>query len=194
MNPSTCTIQGCIKPIAVKSRGWCRAHYTRWNRYGDPLGGEPDRVPAGVDGWKSRYEISADGCWLWTGSLDKHGYGQYDVYDGEGSRKNWRAHRYVYEQLVRPLQDHEVLDHLCRNHQCVNPEHLDPVVQQVNVDRGLAAAGMPRKSVCKNGHEFTEANTYIRPGNGQRQCKQCAYDTGAERTRRYRDKVRNLLQ
>jgi hypothetical protein len=29
-----CTMDGCDKPI--KSRGWCRSHYTRWLRHKDP--------------------------------------------------------------------------------------------------------------------------------------------------------------
>lgn len=32
-----CVIDGCDKP--VDSRDWCSAHYTRWLRHGDPLGG-----------------------------------------------------------------------------------------------------------------------------------------------------------
>lgn len=31
-----CSIKGCRKPI-VNVRGWCKAHYQRWWRHGDPL-------------------------------------------------------------------------------------------------------------------------------------------------------------
>lgn len=30
-----CSIENCSKTLAKKS--WCMMHYTRWNRYGDPL-------------------------------------------------------------------------------------------------------------------------------------------------------------
>jgi len=40
----TCTIDGCQKPVIA--RGWCTAHWTRWKRHGDPLGGGIDRTPA----------------------------------------------------------------------------------------------------------------------------------------------------
>lgn len=31
-----CSIEGCGKPV-VNVRGWCKAHYQRWHRHGDPL-------------------------------------------------------------------------------------------------------------------------------------------------------------
>ena len=33
----TCSL--CDEPVHNKKRGWCKAHYGRWLRYGDPLGG-----------------------------------------------------------------------------------------------------------------------------------------------------------
>lgn len=33
----TCEIDSCLNPSYA--RGWCRAHYSRWQRHGDPLGG-----------------------------------------------------------------------------------------------------------------------------------------------------------
>lgn len=39
MDKRTCTIDGCDgKPVG---RGWCSAHWQRWRRNGDPLGGAP---------------------------------------------------------------------------------------------------------------------------------------------------------
>ncbi len=35
MDKPTCTIDGCER--AVAARGWCRLHYHRWHRHGDPL-------------------------------------------------------------------------------------------------------------------------------------------------------------
>lgn len=32
---ATCTIEGCDKPVTVKSRGWCAMHYRRWQVHGD---------------------------------------------------------------------------------------------------------------------------------------------------------------
>lgn len=79
----------------------------------------------------------ANECWLWTGPLFSSGYGMLNVrckVDGK-----WRpttAHRVSYELYVADLPARLVIDHLCRNRQCVNPQHLDPVVQRVNFMRG----------------------------------------------------------
>lgn len=37
MPDRTCSIDGCKKPVFVKARGWCAAHYAKWRKYGDPL-------------------------------------------------------------------------------------------------------------------------------------------------------------
>lgn len=53
-----CSIEGCDKPVRIKSRGWCSPHYSRWRDHGDPLGGGPDRslVP------QSTRPCSIEGC------------------------------------------------------------------------------------------------------------------------------------
>lgn len=43
---SECSIVGCAK--APEARGWCKAHYLRWYRHGDPLAGAPMRRPGRV--------------------------------------------------------------------------------------------------------------------------------------------------
>lgn len=55
---ATCSIEGCDRPVRIKSRGWCSPHYSRWRDHGDPLGGGPDRseVP------QTTRECAVDGC------------------------------------------------------------------------------------------------------------------------------------
>lgn len=48
-----CSIEGC--PRTVIARGWCKPHWNRWRKYGDPLGGSPvgqfkTRLPCQVKG------------------------------------------------------------------------------------------------------------------------------------------------
>ena len=34
---NTCTIEGCDKPVRSARAQWCKMHYHRWYRHGDPL-------------------------------------------------------------------------------------------------------------------------------------------------------------
>lgn len=70
-------------------------------------------------------------CWLWTGARNAKGYGT--IRDGKRQRN---AHRVAYELFVGPIPAGLVIDHLCRTRNCVRPDHLDPVTNQVNVKRG----------------------------------------------------------
>jgi Holliday junction resolvase RusA-like endonuclease len=49
------------------------------------------------------------------------------------------AHRQVYIDFNGPIEGNLPLDHLCRNPRCVNPDHLEPVTQRVNMQRARAA-------------------------------------------------------
>mgnify|MGYP001562260252 FL=1 len=113
-----------------------------------------------------KFTIS-DGCWEWTGAFRRNGYGRY------GGQPSVLAHRAVYEALVGPIPEGMQLDHLCKNRSCVNPAHLEPVTPKENILRGAGfAAQNAQMTHCIHGHEFTEANTYIR-ANGARTCRTC---------------------
>lgn len=82
--------------------------------------------------------VEIDACmrcwnWLWKVS-DKTGYGQK-----QSAGKSCLAHRWMYEIFNGPIQKDKVLDHLCRNRKCCNPEHLEPVSQSANCRRGEGA-------------------------------------------------------
>jgi len=74
------------------------------------------------------------GCWIFSGSKDTHGYGKLSV-DGHGKPAR-PAHRVYYERAAGRIPRGLTLDHLCRSRACVNPIHLEPVTNQVNVQRG----------------------------------------------------------
>ena len=114
----------------------------------------------------------ATGCWVWQKSLTRKGYAQAS-YRG----KYWRGHRLSYTAFCGPIpKSADCLDHLCNNRACVNPKHLEPTTQKVNVWRGLKSNAT--KTHCKHGHPFDEENTRVynrshgRP-NGWRACKTC---------------------
>ena len=101
--------------------------------------------------------IPESGCWVFTGTTSKDGYGQVG---GGKSRPKRYAHRVSYEHFVGEIPAGLCLDHLCRVRCCVNPAHLEAVTMSVNLQRGVDAR--PKKSHCKNGHPFAES-TYKTP-------------------------------
>ena len=119
-------------------------------------------------------------CWDWIARTTKDGYGLFHV-DRFGHTRV--AHRIAYTLLVGEIPEGLELDHLCRNKACVNPDHLEPVTQQVNRDRvpfvnlpgGLPPWVVSGKNVtgfCKHGHEYTDENTYVYP-DGRTECRTC---------------------
>lgn len=120
-----------------------------------------ERIAANVE------PIPLSGCWIWTGTLNQKGYGNISI-------KNRRhlAHRISYQLTRGPIPDRLVIDHLCRVRCCVNPEHLEPVTNQVNILRGTGSPALLRQRThCNFGHEFTDENTLLR--QGYRRCAIC---------------------
>lgn len=125
-----------------------------------PSMGREDRVLSKV--------VYDHGCWLFLGRLEL-GYGRIGHHDGTGL-----AHRAVYIALIGDPGDGIALDHMCRNPGCVNPWHLDPVPNGVNVARGAGPQRAKARTHCPHGHEFTPNNTIVK-NNGARECRICHY-------------------
>jgi len=130
---------------------------------------------------KQVMQLTESGCWIWMGALRKDGYGKL-----RRNGKDWRAHRWIYQQLKGTLKRGLELDHLCHTRCCVNPNHLEQVTHQVNQDRGLG-----RKRVfCPHGHLMNGDNLYIgiKPSGAKsgkkkvrRECRQCAREYDHQR-------------
>jgi hypothetical protein len=127
-----------------------------------PAGVKPKSKTCGscrlVDAIWPRLVPGPGDCWIYTGSVS-------DGYGGYGGKL---AHRLVYEELVGEIPAGLDLDHLCIVKLCVNPWHLEPVTRSENSKRKWAIY-----TRCKNGHEFTPANTYVNPNTGIRSCRTC---------------------
>ena len=111
-------------------------------------------------------------CWNWIGAIGSAGYGNFGI-----DNRTYRAHRVSYEWLHGPIPAGLVIDHLCRNKRCVNPDHLEPVTDRVNTIRGdgpriTSELGRARTH-CKHGHSLSGANLYVQKKTGYRYCREC---------------------
>lgn len=124
----------------------------------------------------AKVEKRDDGCWEWTGGRFKKGYGAFWL-----GGKLRRAHRVLY--VWTHGEPGLGLDHECRNHWCVNPDHLTPRTTGDNVLRGEGPTAVNAvKTHCAHGHEFTPENTYVDP-RGWRQCRKCGRAASARHAR-----------
>ncbi len=126
-------------PVAVDGR--CITCYQYLRRTGNERSPELCKRQVGLNETKTlealmsrfgaKVQRRGDGCWEWTGARSTRGYGRFNMWG-----TNVYAHRFAYQMLVGPIFKTHELDHLCRNHWCVNPEHLEPVTHRDNVKRG----------------------------------------------------------
>jgi hypothetical protein len=114
------------------------------------------------------------GCWEWTACKKGSKWGDYGCFKDRKFSTSF-AHRIAYEIMIGHIPIGNTLDHLCRNHQCCNPKHLEPVIKTVNTLRGLGHTAVnKRKTHCKRGHELTEENVWRSPKHPrQRTCRTC---------------------
>ena len=119
------------------------------------------------------------GCWNWVGPGASGGYGSMFV-NGEYFGTSYiRSHRFSYLLHVGEIPDGMVIDHLCRNTMCSNPNHLECVTHLENVFRGVAVPVLnSKKTHCHKGHPFSGDNLhiYVWRGRVMRRCKQCQKD------------------
>lgn len=149
-------------------------HYQRLQAHGDPLisgrKSPEQRFWEKVDknGPTPEHRPELGPCWVWTAAtIEEYGYFWLD---GD----NVRAHRVSCEWERGPIPEGLVVDHLCRNHSCVRPSHLEAVTEQENILRGTGpSAENAAKTHCIHGHAFTPENTKMTPRGG-RHCRTCA--------------------
>jgi hypothetical protein len=127
------------------------------------------------------YVVVQGDCWEWSRYRTNRGYGKVGFRGNTGAL----AHRVVWELLIGPIPDGLVIDHLCLNTACVNPDHLEPVTLAENNGRKdkLHQTGA-YATHCKNGHAWDEPNTAVR--YGRRYCRACGRNT----TRAYKARMR----
>lgn len=125
-------------------------------------------------------------CLEWTGGTTPKGYGSIKLH-GVG---NFRTHRVAYVAAKGPIPDGLVIDHLCKNRVCCNPDHLEAVTIWENTKRGECfSAKHAAATHCRHGHEFTPENT-DRLKTGARVCRTCRL--GQLRIRRARNRLAKI--
>ncbi len=128
---------------------------------------------------------AAHECWPWI-AVKNGGYGEIKA--ESGNRKH-KAHRVAFEIHKGPIPKGLVVDHICRNPSCVNPNHLRAITKVENTMIGFGYYAINgRKTHCVNGHEFTPSNTLKHSGaaGGGRRCRTCKLEKEAARKRRIR--------
>ena len=95
-------------------------------------------------------------CWMWKRGVTGSGYGSF-VLPGEvsptGVALHINAHRVAWMlDHGRVPPKHAVIDHLCGNRLCCNPQHLDAVAQVINSTRagvlGIGFKSAQPKAYC----------------------------------------------
>lgn len=126
---------------------------------------------------RAKIVVDDNGCWLWQGRKSPAGYGQVWIDD-----ERYQAHRVTFQDLVGPIPDGLICDHLCRVRHCVNPQHIEPVTYRENLMRGVAPMMARERAAavthCPQGHEYSPENTlFTKRSNGKpyhsRQCRTC---------------------
>src|SRR5690606_26792047 len=119
-------------------------------------------------------------CWVWEGGKYSTGYAM--VWDSQ-TQKVRRGHRVTYSYFRAEIPDGLSLDHLCRNRDCCNPWHLDPVTNAENAARGeRATAGH-----CPRGHSEWGKKPDSQCTDGySRYCRACKRENDRRRHARKR--------
>lgn len=171
----TCAVEGCERPSWC--RGFCRAHYTRWSRHGDPGGPTFQLRGAPVEERFWSYVLKLpNGCWEWQGGKVRYGYGGFH---DENHRLRF-AHRYSWEMHNGPIPKGLFVCHTCDNPPCINPAHLfigtpkDNTQDMIRKGRSAQGQYLRDRTHCVRGHEFTASNTRL-SREGKRVCRECEH-------------------
>jgi len=136
------------------------------------------------------------GCWLWTASKNRGGYGTFHAGSRTtGDNHTVHAHRHAYETLVGPIPKGRELDHFkfgaplweCAGPACIHPDHTRPVTPRENTLRGEGPASFnAAKRSCPRGHPYDGVLK-----DGFRRCMDCRRQQTRDRLRLRRARPRS---
>lgn len=88
----TCSIDGCDKPVLART--WCKTHYNRWYKTGNPLGKGRKRNICKVEGCNEyvyAYGYCSKHHWRWERYGDPLGKAVYLARDNTREHNSWRS-------------------------------------------------------------------------------------------------------
>jgi hypothetical protein len=91
-------------------------------------------------GLRRQVREMANGCWLWTGHINREGYGRARFLGKEHA-----AHRLVWRLLNGELRRTQDLHHTCGTLACVQPAHLWPIAPRKHTRLHARARRRPSK-------------------------------------------------
>jgi hypothetical protein len=157
--------------LVVYAQGWCRKHYDRVKRHGDPgivlAGGKPGGSMKGVLGPDHPQ---------WRG--DDAGYGAAHI---RMTRLHGRAVEHTCAHCGNPAHDWAFdgpraaadVQFDARGYPySFNPAYYTPLCISCH-RRQNPGRPKSRKTHCPQGHPYDEANTYRPPSRNERQCRTC---------------------
>lgn len=139
--------------------------------------------------WDKVERAGSEECWIWKGARSS-GTPQMFVSVPGTSGTSLSVRRIIWEQTRgEDVPAGHVVTTSCGDQICVNPNHLVRMSRrEFALRNGSPTATNSKREVCKNGHPFTEENTYLRRDGRGRQCRACAREqVGRHRKRKRHD-------
>lgn len=110
---------------------------TRFEKYAHGLGAEPRPV-------ETYGHIGP--CTLWTGTIDKDGYGVFALRSGDQGR----AHVYAWVQANGPVPAGLVIRHHCDVRNCIRLDHIESGTPPQNVDDAMVRDRLSKGEIHPN--------------------------------------------
>jgi len=134
---SICAVDGCENPVGrTGGQGFCRKHYARLRRHGDPLAGGIDYGAANKFVSDTAKRQGVDECITWPFGRNSEGRGRVRI---SGKSVNADVAVLTAAKGEKPTPKHECC-HSCGNGHlgCVNPSHMYWGTRKENVADAIA--------------------------------------------------------
>lgn len=121
-------------------------------------------------------------CIRWTGGTNADGYGRVSLpmaiaTTPAGNQVRVSTHRVAFLQMYGSISHGLTLDHLCFNRLCMNPEHLEPVENRLNIGRAKPEVMVRLETGrCIRGH-----NDWRQRRTDSWECAECRREDGRDR-------------